>query len=65
MRKKNTKKKGEEKRLLMNVGRKHYEPLKHIEFKCPKCNGIATVYVENDYIRTECHACGTWGQERI
>lgn len=36
----------------------------HVEFTCPFCKGIATVYKACDVIRYECHACGAWKEER-
>ena len=45
-------------KMLLGVGRKYVEPLKHSEFKCPICGGVATVCVEYDKLIAECHAEG-------
>lgn len=55
----------EDMKLLMGVGKKHIEPLKHAEFKCPICGGIATVYVQYDTLIVECHAENLKATQRI
>lgn len=52
------------KRLLLKAGRKVIKPLKHTEFSCPVCGGVATAAMVNETIRVECHACSRWAQER-
>lgn len=51
---------------IMEAGKKHLQPLKHTEFKCPLCGSIATVCCEDNYIISECHGlCTTRAVERI
>lgn len=52
------------KRLLLKAGRKHAMSLKHVEFECPVCGGVATAVVANAVLRAECHACSRWMEER-
>ena len=51
--------------VLRKVGKKNYKPLKHEEFKCPLCKGVASVGMEANVLRIECHACSTWVIERV
>lgn len=53
------------KKMLLGVGRKYVEPLKHVEFKCPYCGGIATVCIRYDKIIAECHAENLWASQRV
>ena len=52
-------------KMLLGVGRKYIEPLKHAEFKCPICGGVATVYVQYDTLIVECHAENLKATQRI
>lgn len=52
-------------KMLLGVGRKYVEPLKHVEFKCPYCGGIATVHIRYDKIIAECHAENLWASQRV
>lgn len=52
------------KETLLMEGLKHFTPLKHTEFICPVCGGIATIGCENQLVVTECHACSTNVLER-
>ena len=54
-----------DKEKLRELGKKNFDALKHTEFKCPICGGIATVCLESGSIRSECHACSTWVLERM
>lgn len=56
--------KRENKNKLMTSAKKHLKPLKFEEFKCPLCKGVASVSCKFGVIRAECHACGTWAEER-
>lgn len=55
----------EDRKLLFNVAKNYIEPLKHSEFKCPICGGIATVCVEYDKLIAECHAEGLSVSQRV
>lgn len=41
--------------MLMEEARKYAVPMKHTEFKCPCCGGIASAVIEGGVIKTECH----------
>lgn len=49
---------------LMEKAKKHAKPLKHTEFKCPYCGGIASTVIENGTVAAECHSCNTRGYRR-
>lgn len=55
----------EDMKLLMGVGKKYIKPLKHAEFKCPICGGVATVCVQYDTLIVECHAENLKATQRI
>lgn len=54
-----------DKEKLRELGKKNFNAIKHVEFKCPLCKGIASVCQEGGNIKTECHACSTWTIERM
>lgn len=56
--------KEEKKDLLFNTGKEYLISLKHVEFECPLCGGIATVYGDETYTGVECHACSVRKVER-
>ena len=46
--------------MLMEEARKYAVPMmKHTEFKCPCCGGIASAVIEEGVIKAECHVTGT------
>lgn len=55
----------EDRKLLMGVAKNYIEPLKHIEFKCPICGGVASVGIEYDTLIAECHAEGLKATQRV
>lgn len=44
--------------MLMEEARKYAVPMKHTEFKCPCCGGIASAVIEEGVIKAECHVTG-------
>lgn len=50
---------------LMNEALKHLTPLKHEEFECPLCGGIATVNQTGGVVLAECHACNRRAIDRV
>ena len=44
--------------MLTDAAREHAVPLKHTEFKCPCCGGIASAVIEQGVIKAECHVTG-------
>lgn len=50
--------KGEKRAALLKAAKEAYVPLMHAEFSCPRCKGVASVYVQNGQMTAECHACG-------
>ena len=50
-------------KMLLQEGLKRLIPLKHVEFICPACGGIATVHRSGDTIIVECHACSRKARE--
>ena len=54
----------ERREALLEVARKVAIPIRHTEFACPCCSGIASAVVENGAVIAECHACGVKGYGR-
>mgnify|MGYP006995780216 CR=1 FL=1 len=52
------------KHMLLKKAEKYVQPLKHTEFSCPICGGVATVTATSFGTRAECHACGAWEEKR-
>lgn len=48
----------EKRKELFQESLKHVKKLKHEEFTCPICGGVASVIQSGDEIEAECHACG-------
>lgn len=44
--------------MLTDAAIAHAVPLKHTEFKCPCCGGIASAVIEEGVIKAECHVTG-------
>lgn len=57
--------KDEKKKLLAAARETESRPLKHGEFECPVCGGVASVRHENGITWAECHACGLRAAERM
>ena len=49
---------------MMERGKRLAKSNIRVEFTCPICKGVASVYKACDVIRCECHACGAWKEER-
>lgn len=45
---------------LLTEGRKYHDPMKHNEFICPLCGGVAAIYQYGGRAKAECYACGRW-----
>lgn len=46
---------------LMDEAKKVARPIRHTEFTCPYCGGVASTVIENGNISAECHCCNTRG----
>ena len=44
--------------MLTDAAKAHAVLLKHTEFKCPCCGGIASTVIEEGVIKAECHVTG-------
>lgn len=52
-------------KMLWREGLKHLTPLKHKEFICPVCGGIATANQSGEIVAVECHACGRRATDKV
>lgn len=50
---------------LLAVGKEIFNALKHVEYACPNCGGVASIGLEDGWIIAECHACSLRATERI
>lgn len=50
---------------LLAVGKEIFNALKHVEYACPNCGGVASIGLEDGWIIAECHACSLRAAERI
>lgn len=51
-------KKKDKRNAMLQEAKKARTPLKHAEFKCPNCKGVASVIVLCGQLKAECHNCG-------
>ena len=51
--------------MLLDEAEKHVQPLKHTEFTCPICGGIASAILAEGEIKAECHACYVKSYRRV
>lgn len=53
------------KRKLLAAARKAAAALKLVEFECPRCGGVASVWCYDGTRKAECHACGLRAAEKM